>query len=352
MKIYIFSTSLIVSIFSFCLGLNIIPALNNTVLACEDDSVYCAIPTVESSVKSISLSTVGNGAVNWIVDGTSPSGFKVVWSKNENPVYPCREGDRYHYYSDQNTRSDKFNNNDAFDGSGTYYVRVCEYHNGVCGIYSNQISVELQNAESKGAKQIEDIREAANDLYNNRLDALLTKVDELKSIIKEQQVQINHLLRLKDGLAQTISTAVETAINNFIAYGVDDNTKNLGEGERAAVMYSFKAAFGKLPESESELEEIIKIANGRFPSVISEEAENQAKEQFKKIYLREPDMNNAHDVAAVKVMAYGLRQRAENRNLNSEATALKTFRAIFKKMPQTTEEWNALQAITYSGATR
>lgn len=159
-------------------------------------------------------------------------------------------------------------------------------------------------------------------------------------------------MRLKAGLFQAISAAVENAIKNFITYGVDDNTKSLGEGERAAVIYSFKVAFGKLPKTEEELEETIKIANGRWPSITSSEAEARAIEQFKKIYLRESDMNDPHDAAAIKVMAYGLRQRAKNRNLNSERNGLAIFRAIFGYLPQTTEDWNALQAITYSGATR
>jgi hypothetical protein len=199
---------------------------------------------------------------------------------------------------------------------------------------------------------MEKIRENAGNLYENKIDQLLAEIKSLRDLVKEQQAQINHLMKLKEGLAQTISSAIENAIKNFIVYGVDDNTKKLGEGERAAVMYSFKEAYNKLPETQDEIEEAIKIANGRFPSIVSEEAENQAKEKFKAVYLREPDMSDAHDIAAIKVMAYGLRQKAENRNLKSEAAALKTFKNIFKKLPSTTEEWNALQAITYSGATR
>ena len=32
---------------------------------------------------------------------------------------------------------------------------------------------------------------------------------------------------------------MQTAVNAFIAYGVDDNTKRLGEGERASVINSY-----------------------------------------------------------------------------------------------------------------
>ena len=141
-------------------------------------------------------------------------------------------------------------------------------------------------------------------------------------------------------------------INNFIANGFDYNSRVLGEGERRAVIYSFQLAFGRSPDSSDDLADIKKIVNGRWPSQKSQVTENQAKESFKNIYKRESNMNNKNDEAAVVVMAYGLRQRAENRNLDSEAQGLKIFKAIFKYLPSTTKDWNILQAITYSGATR
>ena len=115
-------------------------------------------------------------------------------------------------------------------------------------------------------------------------------------------------------------------------------------------MYSYKNAYGKLPETEDEMEDAIKIANGRFPSVVNETAERKAKELFVDIYKRIPDTGNVNDNAAVKVMAYGLRQIAKNRNLESEKTGINSFKLIFGHLPITTEDWNVMQAITYSGA--
>ena len=126
----------------------------------------------------------------------------------------------------------------------------------------------------------------------------------------------------------------------------------MGAGERAAVINSYKEAYGKLPGDNSELADVIKIANGRWPSKVSEEALNAAKESFIKVYGRDPNMENIHDSAAVTIMAYGLRQKATNRKLITERNALEIFNDIFEHMPQTTEEWNILQAIAYSGATR
>ncbi|MDD5071550.1 MAG: glycoside hydrolase family 5 protein [Patescibacteria group bacterium] len=141
-------------------------------------------------------------------------------------------------------------------------------------------------------------------------------------------------------------------INNFLKNGADDNSRRLGEGERRAVVYSFRMAFSRNPETDRDLADIIKIANGRWPSQRSEDAENSAKNNFKKIYKRDPDMGSKNDEAAITIMAYGLRQKAENRNLSSEKQGIENFKNIFGRLPQTTSDWNIMQAITYSGAAR
>jgi hypothetical protein len=92
-----------------------------------------------SVVSSILLTNAGN-KLTWSANGYSKSGFKVVWSKNSTPTYPTREGDQYQYLSEPGAVSTTI---DAFNGSGTYYARVCEYLGGTCGVYSNQIQVSL-----------------------------------------------------------------------------------------------------------------------------------------------------------------------------------------------------------------
>ncbi len=145
---------------------------------------------------------------------------------------------------------------------------------------------------------------------------------------------------------------ISDQVNNFIKNGVDTNSKKLGEGERAAVVYSFNKAFGYFPESPEDLSDIYKIANGLCPEKKNIEIEKLAMNEFYKIYLRPARLSDSHDYMAVMVMAYGLRQKAANRNLASEARGIVIFKAIYKKLPNTTEEWNIVQAITYSGAKR
>jgi len=139
------------------------------------------------------------------------------------------------------------------------------------------------------------------------------------------------------------------ALTNYITYGSPDTAK-LGWGERAGVLNSFMAAFGKVPAVADDWSDIIKIANGRWPTQRSEMAENRSAEHFRKIYLREPNRANPHDDAAVTVVAYGL--RPANRNMESEAAAIRIFKAIYGYAPTGAVDWDVARAIAYSGATR
>ena len=145
---------------------------------------------------------------------------------------------------------------------------------------------------------------------------------------------------------------ISNQLYNFIKNGVDENTKKLGEGERAAVVYSFQRAFNRMPQTQTDLSDIIRAANGLTPEQKSLGIEKLAMNEFYKIYLRPAGLANGYDYMAVMIMSYGLRQKAVNRNLNSEAQGIKIFKSIYHKLPNTTEEWNIMQAITYSGAKR
>ncbi len=179
---------------------------------------------------------------------------------------------------------------------------------------------------------------------------LSKQVGQLKQNAEKMKQKSNQKMKELLGTSSNISQTAKKSIKNFLTYGANNNTHQLGLGERAAVMHSYKKAFGKLPNKETELEDALKIANGRWPTIRNQKAEVDAKERFQEIYDRIPNMDKSHDNAAVTVMAYGLRQRAENRNLNSEKKGIQIFKSIFGHTPQDTEDWNIMQGITYSGA--
>jgi len=140
------------------------------------------------------------------------------------------------------------------------------------------------------------------------------------------------------------------AISYFIASGTP-TTILLGAGERTGVLNSYLSVFNKLPKNVLEWQDVIKIANGRWPNERSLESEEKASNlYFSAIYQRKPDMDNPNDNAAVTVIAYGL--RPANRNMESEKKAIKIYRSIFHKAPREAGDWDLVRAIAYSGAVR
>jgi len=102
-------------------------------------------------VEAVSLSYDRNGKVSWSVSGISPMGFKLIWSKDPGPSYPTRSGDMFKYYDDPGARAGSIY---AFDGAGTYYIRVCEYLDSICGTYSNEaVAIFLDESDLEPQKK-------------------------------------------------------------------------------------------------------------------------------------------------------------------------------------------------------
>ncbi len=196
--------------------------------------------------------------------------------------------------------------------------------------------------------QLEQILKDAQAVWEGNVDLVLANSGASREGTRELESYLRYVKTLMDGITGLEQFNIY-ALTNFITYGTK-STLILGAGERAGVVNSYKAAFGKLPQSEEDWQDVIKIANGRWPSERSEQAEARAKQEFKKVYLREPDMNNPNDNAAVTIIAYGL--RPSDRNLESEKAAIKFFKAIYKYNPSSAVDWDIVRAIAYSGAVR
>jgi len=146
-----------------------------------------------------------------------------------------------------------------------------------------------------------------------------------------------------------IESSDKQSVLNFVFYGTE-TTRTLGAGERAGVVNSYKTAFGKLPTSDQEWTDVIKIANGRWPTERNEVAEERAERRFRYIYHRTPLSNDQFDNAAITIMAYGL--RTAKRNTENEKAAIITFRKMFLEYPVSSSDWDMVRAIAYSGASR
>lgn len=214
---------------------------------------------------------------------------------------------------------------------------------------SNKISELAQNKELTPREiQIKQILSDAGSVFEGKVNSILDNSKEQRNEQLESSSEEKYTKKLVSGIS-AISDETKRSITNFVAYGTV-STKILGAGERAGVVNSYKSAFGKLPSTQFEWEDVIKIANGRWPSERSEDKENKAKGEFKFIYKREPNMEHPNDNAAVTVMAYGL--RPSDRNLDSERVAIKIFKNIYKYSPESAIDWDIARAIAYSGAVR
>ncbi len=94
-------------------------------------------PTVSNKSITLKLTASSANSANfeWVTNFNSPYGYKVVKSTEPNPVYP---GNDYHYIDNANVKVDSWTL-----GSGTWHFRVCEYLNGTCGVYSNDLTVKI-----------------------------------------------------------------------------------------------------------------------------------------------------------------------------------------------------------------
>ena len=159
---------------------------------------------------------------------------------------------------------------------------------------------------------------------------------------------------LKDRGREVPARLVETAI--IYVYEGTNSSRAIGFGERMSVIKSFYFAFDRFPETELDWQDIIKISAGRWPSQRSFEKENEMKQVFEKIYLRQPDMKNAYDNAMITVATYGLRPQKINYEKQSIARryygdTMSGFKIFLDKW-EYPKMWDIIRGIAYSGASR
>lgn len=173
--------------------------------------------------------------------------------------------------------------------------------------------------------------------------------NELVELDKDSIQLYDNLVRDNGGKIEDYDMKNRYSLAYFINNGTE-STDKLGKGERAGVINSYVAAYDKFPENETEWEDLIKIANGRWPLNRDVILEEKAKSVFRKIYKRDVNSKYSYDNNAVIIIAYGLRPK--NRNIISEIKAIMSYKNIFGGYPDDTLAWNVVRAIAYSGARR
>jgi hypothetical protein len=191
------------------------------------------------------------------------------------------------------------------------------------------------------------INSEATTLYSGNLTNILKSIKVTKNAKLEASDKTKYLATLLKGLKLTTTQA--NSLNYFVTYGTPSTLK-IGTAERANILASYLWTYKKLPNKETEWSDLFNIVFNRLPLLRSQSAETQAKEEFKKVYSRNANLNNSADKAAVMIMAYGL--RSTSRNLTAENKALKLFKTTYSHAPVSPLAWNIVRAIAYSGVTK
>ncbi|MFC1618188.1 hypothetical protein ACFL2B_02815 [Patescibacteria group bacterium] len=225
---------------------------------------------------------------------------------------------------------------------------------------SRAVQLEQINAEAEALKA--SCPESPCVPTGPSLDTLAGEYGITRDAAAENQGK-ELLARIYRDHATTYMAALEQegmydALLFFISYNYG-TTAELGAGERAGVISSWMSAKKEVqgdqvyvPNLLGEWQDIIKIANGRWPENVRNEVYEGdiSMTTFQKVYNRTPNRANVHDDAAVMTMAYGL--RPQPRNTNSEANAIGFFKGIYDRSPESAADWDIVRAIAYSGAVR
>lgn len=215
---------------------------------------------------------------------------------------------------------------------------------------------EVQEEKIVSEKSQQEIIHDTAALFSTDSAAIARAVGKEPEPAREQEIrEEKKIVAVMHG-----ATAEQEAVAvGFISYGTP-TTEKLGEGERAGVLNSYKAAYGALPVTEKDWNDALRIASGKLPSVVSRTAEERAVALFKKIYTRDPVINygegspsllTAHDSpdrAALLMAAYGIRPAV--RDLHTEREAISSFVTAFAKIPVSAQDWDAVRMIAYGSA--
>jgi hypothetical protein len=155
------------------------------------DKTEAAAKPVISTNGSITLTGIlsdpGKVKLTWNIDGVdAPLGFKVVISEQANPVYP---GNDYHYLSDPAVRQDIWSGL----GAKTYHFRVCQYLGGSCGVYSNDLAIQVAtNGAASGVSTSGSISLTVTTVNEGKAD-LSWKLSDMTSpkgfkVVRSEQV--------------------------------------------------------------------------------------------------------------------------------------------------------------------
>ncbi|OJI06883.1 hypothetical protein BK004_01955 [bacterium CG10_46_32] len=291
--------------------------------------------------------------------GASSAAFELLASDDNSGVlkteYSLDNGSTWHAYENQVILT-TIGDNTVLYRSKDRVGNLEDYHTQTINVYSPAVIIVPTPAAPAGKSQDENTQEpnrhpGLDSGSASTPEVLGVKIERAQS---EQYTQDDILAALHDGDIETLldylslernffseqetaqkygrSLRLNQAGINFITYGTK-STQKLGTGERAGVLYSYKAAFGILPTTSEDWNDVIRIATNQAPIQRSGAAERKAKDV------------GMNDEKSIITVAYGL--RPDKRDLDAERQGIERFIEIYGKLPCSTLDWNILRSFVY-----
>jgi hypothetical protein len=270
-----------------------------------------------------------------------------------------------------------------------YYVQVRKYYQSASGLqYGTERTLQFKTeysdrgddndddlpSENTNDTKVKVCHVTGNDTKNHTLeiskdalDAHVAHGDKVGSceVIYYHPADVNSLLtnlkenrnteeeaRLKKlALADAKEFGVNISENNldlaaiFVSYGIDDSTKNLGSGERRAVLRDYLETTGY---ADIKWDDLTRLTNGEKPA-----GRNLAKEQaqvaralktFEAIYGHKPNFKDVNEDLAWNTLMYRVRFE---RDLEKEKIGIKKYQEIFSSTPNTPYDWSVVRVLGY-----
>ncbi|MFH0874151.1 MAG: hypothetical protein V1846_04930 [Candidatus Komeilibacteria bacterium] len=161
------------------------------------------------------------------------------------------------------------------------------------------------------------------------------------------EVAKNEKLVKSDGkqFGVILSATEATDAANFVTYGISDATKDLGSGERRAVLRDYLET---TKFSDIKWDDVARLADGAKPVNRNLKLEQSkvpaALKTFVRIFGHNPNFQNATEDVAWNTIMYRIRF---TRDLAKEASGITKFKSIFKTTPSTPADWAAVRILGY-----
>ncbi len=209
------------------------------------------------------------------------------------------------------------------------------------------------------AEQVPD-NKGATILYQNKEQenvSLKNQGEEKINILSiTNQVKATSTALINTG---NLSTAEKTAINTFknldnqqslktaaayLAGETQPQSRNL-EQERAAIK-EFAATYKRLPASSQDWNVVRAVAYGDLKLTEQAPSSDTYSQLFYKIYGAWPTSSDIDQVALSYISGEKI---PASRSLMAESAAIKVFVKAFHRLPKSSQDWNVLKSLAYSG---